>query len=314
MKMSGSYFFKFRGFLVLFWMIMVIISCQEEGSIKTEEVALFRAADYVDFKAGNIPLVISVPHGGILKPSIIPNRTCNNAVNVLDEFTIELGNAIMVEFAKSGLKPYFIVNKIHRSKMDANRKRMDASCGNLDAQAVWDLFHGHIQNSLKEVDTKFKKGLFIDLHGHGNPKQRIELGYLLYDDELALPNETLNSSELTAVSSIQNLVKNNISGSSHTDLLKGDMAYGSFLEQKGFPSVPSAADPVPLQMDNYFSGGYNTANYSSYMGGAIDGIQLECNRSGLRETQAEREAFAVAFVSATILFLETHYFEELPKL
>jgi len=314
MKIPGSYFFKLRRFLILFYGSIVLISCQEEGSIKTEEVALFNAADYVGFEVGNIPLVLSVPHGGSLRPSKIPNRTCNNAVNVLDEFTLELGNTIMLEFAKTGLKPYFIVNKMHRSKMDANRNRTDASCGNSDAQAVWDLFHGHIQNSIKGVDTKFKKGLFIDLHGHGNPKQRIELGYLLYDDELALPNETLNSSELLAVSSIQNLVKNNVSGSSHTDLLKGDKAYGSLLEQKGFPSVPSAADPVPLRTDNYFSGGYNTANYSSYKGGAIDGIQLECNRSGLRETQAEREAFAVTFVSATITFLETHYFKELPKL
>lgn len=292
--------------------LSLLIGCENKNSEEINETFPFNAQEYMAIETGNIPMIISVPHGGALRPDLIADRTCNDAVNIMDEFTIELAQSILDEFAKSGLKPYSIINKMHRSKMDANRNREDATCGDLNAQAVWDLFNGEIQNSRAAVTTNFKKGLFIDLHGHGNPKQRVELGYLLYDDELALPDETLNSQALLEVSSIQNLAENNVMDLTHVDLLKGDTSLGSLLDQAGFPAVPSKGDPVPSANDNYFSGGYNTANYGSYKGGAIDGIQVECNRIGIRETAAQRQAFAVAFVSAAKTYLETHYFDEIP--
>jgi hypothetical protein len=130
---------------------------------------------------------------------------------------------------------------------------MDAICADTNAQAVWDLFHGQIETSRTEVKAKFQKGLFIDLQGHGNPKQRVELGYLLFEDKLTLLDETLKSPALLEVSSIQNLARNNLSGVVHTELLKGDNAFDSLLYQTGFAAVPSSADPVPLAPDNYFS-------------------------------------------------------------
>jgi len=302
-------------FLKPFYFVIAIIlftSCEDNDALIIDNSVPFDAKEYVDFESGNIPLILSVPHGGELKPNQIANRTCNDAVSVMDEYTIELAQAIVVEFAKIGMKPYLIINKMHRSKMDANRNRLDATCGDENARAVWDLFHGKIQSSIVAVNTKFQKGLFLDLHGHGNPKQRVELGYLLYQDELALPDVSLNSPELLKVSSIQNLVKDNPSGALHTDLLKGENAFGSLLNQSGFASVPSSLDPFPLVSDNYFSGGYNVANYSSYLGGTIDGIQIECNRTGLRDTQNNRQAFAEAFVSTAKAYLEAHYFDEIP--
>lgn len=302
-------------FLRTFYFSLIIInavSCDSNEKPELDASIPFDAQEYVDFESGNIPLILSVPHGGELKPSEIANRTCNDAVSVMDEFTIELALAIMDEFAKVGKRPYLIINKMHRSKMDANRNREDATCGDKNAQTVWDLFHGQIQNSMVSINTKFEKGLFIDLHGHGNQKQRVELGYLLYEDELALPDSILNSPELLDVSSIQNLVRENPTGALHANLLKGENAFGSLLDQEGFAAVPSSMDPVPLASDNYFSGGYNTANYGSYKGGAIDGIQVECNRNGLRETTANRQAFAMAFVSTVTAYLEMYYFNEVP--
>jgi N-formylglutamate amidohydrolase len=301
----------FRSFY-FFLTLIVLVSCDTNDESDIEDSVPFDAQDYVEFESGNIPLILSVPHGGDMKPIQIANRTCNDAVSIIDEFTIELAMAIIDEFAKVGQRPYLIVNKMHRSKMDANRNREDATCGDKNANAVWDLYHGQIQNSLVSIKAKFEKGLFIDLHGHGNPKQRVELGYLLYEDELALPDAMLNSLALLEVSSIQSLAKDNRTGALHTDLLKGKNAFGSLLDKAGFAAVPSSIDPVPLGSDNYFSGGYNTANYSSYKGGAIDGIQVECNRTGLRETTADRQAFAVAFVRTVTTYLEAHYFTEVP--
>jgi hypothetical protein len=309
MKKTSARFLK-PLYILLF--CIVSLGCENNEVSQMDDTNPFDPQLYIDAVSGNIPLVLSVPHGGDLKPDEVSNRTCNDAVSVQDEFTIELALAIMDEFDKIGQRPYLVINKMHRSKMDANRNREEASCGDKNAQAVWDLFHDHIQKSMASVNVKFKKGLFIDLHGHGNPKQRVELGYLLYEDELALPDSMLDSQALLEVSSIQNLAKNNLTGTSHSNLLKGVNAFGSLLEESGFAAVPSRMDPVPLPSDNYFSGGYNTANYSSYNGGTIDGIQVECNRRGLRETQADRQAFAVAFVSTVTAYFQAHYFNEVP--
>jgi N-formylglutamate amidohydrolase len=291
--------------------IILLVGCASKDESALGDLS-FNAQEYVDFESGNIPLIISVPHGGELNPSDIPNRTCNDAVDVMDEYTIELSQAIMVEFAKVGQRPYLIVNKIHRSKMDGNRGRKDATCGNAKAEAVWDLFHGKIADSMNDVEKKFDKGLFIDLHGHGNQKQRVELGYLMYEDELAMPDKALNSAAKVKVSSIQHLVRNHPSGTQHADLLRGNRAFGSLLQQAGFAAVPSNVDPFPLASDNYFSGGYNTANYGSYKRGSIDGIQVECNRTGVRDTAANRQAFAVAFVRSVNAYLTSHYFNTIP--
>jgi hypothetical protein len=284
-------------------------SCDQEAATSSE---VFDASLYITYVKGNIPLIISVPHGGELKPNTIPDRTCNDAVNISDAYTVELALEIMQVFEKNGQRPYLVINKMHRSKMDANRNKSEATCENANAIEVWEEYHKNIEASLTAVNSKFNKGLFIDLHGHGNPKQRIELGYLLYEDELALPDESLNSSEILTVSSIQSLARQNKSGVSHADLLKGKFSLGSLFHNSGFPTVPSSADPFPLASDPYFSGGYNTANYSSYSGGNIDGIQIECNRIGIRDLESSLIAFSKVFTTVLSDYLLEHYFDPIP--
>lgn len=293
--------------------LALIISCAKPNSHEESSVNDFSAADYVVFEPGNMPLIISVAHGGDERPEQLPDRSCYGAVHVKDEFTIELALEIQKEFAKIGMKPFLVINELHRTKLDANRNRAEASCGDINAIAVWDIFHQQIQESRAQVQSTFEKGLYVDLHGHGNPKQRIELGYLLYEDELALSDEQLNSEPLIEVSSLQNLARTNTTGLSHSELIRGEKSLGSLLYASGYASVPSTQDKSPLWSDNYFSGGYNTANYSSYKGGLIDGIQIECNFSDLRDTELNRRAFAQAFVSSVTAFLEMHYDESSGK-
>ena len=47
---------------------------------------------YVTYYPGNIPIILSIPHGGDITPSEISNRTYG--VTVTDSNTIELGMAI----------------------------------------------------------------------------------------------------------------------------------------------------------------------------------------------------------------------------
>jgi hypothetical protein len=62
---------------------------------------------YTEVQYGNMPLIISVPHGGVENPSTIPDRTCPNIVTSTDLKTIELANAIdSVCKADYGFQPY----------------------------------------------------------------------------------------------------------------------------------------------------------------------------------------------------------------
>ena len=264
---------------------------------------------YIEYHVGNLPIVISVPHGGKTTPANIPDRICNNAVTVTDAYTIELAQQIDSSFlAATGCHPHLIYCNLKRSKLDCNRNREDGACGNAEAETSWNEFHDFIDAAQETAQHQFDgKALYIDLHGHGHTIQRLELGYLLYGDELAKPDSILNTNQYIDYSSIQNLVSNNINSFSHTELLRGKYAFGTLMGNAGYPSVPSVQIPFPQAGEDYFSGGYNCANHTSYaINNSVNGFQLECNYTNVRDSDAHRKLFADSLVSVIIHYLAVH--------
>ncbi|CAJ0748771.1 2568_t:CDS:2, partial [Entrophospora sp. SA101] len=78
-----------------------------------------------EVQKGHLPLIISVPHGGHLFPSSIPDRKkmFPGVVKSNDINTQEIGRALSDLISKrfKGLKPYLLVNHLGRSKIDVNR-------------------------------------------------------------------------------------------------------------------------------------------------------------------------------------------------
>ena len=119
--------------------------------------------------------------------------------------------------------------------------------------------------------------------------------------------DSLNSNDITELSSIKNLAANNRSGINHSELLRGEKSFGSLLDNKGYPAVPSKNDTFPNSGDLYFTGGYNTFTYGSRSQGNIDAIQLEINKQGVRENISQVESFASALSNVIIEYLSEHY-------
>ena len=264
----------------------------------------------MEYQVGTLPLVISVSHGGDVEPTSIPDRTCNNPVYAMDAFTIETAIEIKNKlFELTGCYPHLIISHLRRNKLDPNRNLSEAACGNGEAISAWFDFHGFIADAREAANLVYNdQTFFVDLHGHGNPIQRIELGYLLYDDELELPDNALNTSTYVNYSSIQNLVQINVSSSTHAQLLRGSEAFGTLLSDLNYPSVPSQSIPFPGTNTNYFSGGYITVNHTSYNSDVtINGFQMELNYDNIRDTSNHRTAFADAFSQAFIQFMNTHF-------
>ncbi len=267
----------------------------------------FGENEYIEFKAGNLPIIISAPHGGGLEPAEIPDRDCSGCVYVRDSRTQELirqmYDAIFEEF---GCYPYVIINRLHRKKLDANREIGDAADGDPMAEQAWMEFHDFIQAAKDSVTQNFGKGIYLDLHGHGHDIQRLELGYRISRSELQMSD--LEVDGLVDEASIRNLVHNNLNNLTLSQLLRGEDSFGEFYEDELFPSVPSQTDPFPMGSEPFFSGGYNTGRHGSEIEGVIDGIQIECNWEGVRNTAANRDVFAMATATALRKYLEKHYF------
>lgn len=266
--------------------------------------------NYVEYHVGTMPIVISVAHGGDIEPMTIPDRSCNNPVYATDAYTIETALEIKnTLYNLSGCYPHIIINNLKRSKLDCNRNIADGACGNPEAETAWNEFHDFIVAAENTANQEYDdQSFFIDLHGHGNPIQRIELGYLLYDDELELPDSVLNGEEYIDYSSIQNLANANVNNYTHAQLLRGSEAFGTLLANQNYPSVPSQQIPYPGTNTNYFSGGYITANHTSYASDVnINGLQMELNYTDIRDTQENRIQFSSAFAQAITEYLNTHF-------
>lgn len=269
---------------------------------------------YVEYLPGNMPLIFAASHGGDLAPTEIPTRSCAGCVTSTDLNTQELVRQLReAVFRASGCYPHVIINRLRRSKLDANREIVEAALGNPDAEQAWKAYHGFLDAAKQQIETNSTRGLFVDIHGHGHTIQRLELGYLLSGSTLRLSDASLNSAEILDNTSIRQLVTDNLQKLSHAQLIRGDFSLGSLLEKEGYAAVPSTADPAPRSGQDYFSGGYSTERHGSAFNGNIDAIQIECNFQGVRDTEVSREFFAASLTKALLEYLKVHYYKDLPS-
>jgi hypothetical protein len=272
-------------------------------------ITYFDDSAYVEYFAGNLPLVISVPHGGYLNPESIPNRNCDGCIYGQDQRTQEIGRGILEAiFEETGCYPHVVINLLHRRKFDANRNIVEAADGNIVVEQSWYAYHSFIGAAKAKINDEYGPGLFVDIHGHYHSIQRIELGYGLFASELQLSDEVLNTNTYINYSTIRSLAGDNLQGLSHAELLRGSLSMGSRLEDSEYPAVPSNQNPYPLPNEPYFSGGYNTLRHGSMNGGSIDGIQVEINNF-TRLYDSLRIEFIDSMAVVLLDFLDTHYYE-----
>lgn len=293
----------------LICLLLFLITCGQ-NSVAQDVLpgeSIFGTDNYIEYIKGNLPIIISVPHGGDLRPSEIKDRNCSGCVYVKDSFTQELSREILDEILQmTGCYPHVIINRLHRIKLDANREVVEATDGDPISEIAWNEYHDFLELAETFVDLDFGKGLFIDLHGHGHDIQRLELGYLLSKSDLMQSDNTLNGFEFIGKSSIASLEMINLPDASFSDLIRGDYALGTYLRKRGHPSVPSDVDPFPLTGEPYFTGGYNTMRYGSVEGGAIDAIQLECNQD-VRFEENTRQDFALDVAYVLLNYVQVLY-------
>ncbi|MCD0488582.1 N-formylglutamate amidohydrolase [Pedobacter sp. MC2016-14] len=288
---------KLTPLLLLFFVQAAFAQKWESGK------SYFDEEHWTEFIPGDMPLVISIPHGGTLVLPEVPLRDCKGAVTVTDTHTAELGREIQNTFFKKyGKRPYLIISLISRKNVDQNRDLEEGTCGNQLMIKPWHAFHDNIDTALALAVKQFGSTLYIDLHGHGHTNQRLELGYSLNASELPDVSNKTDLKELAQKSTLNNLLTIN-KKADFKDLMIGDHAFGTLITEAGSPAVPSKQDPFIADGGKYFNGGYNTRTYTSAKYPKVFGWQIESNYKGVRDA-AGRPAFAKAFADVIMKYFK----------
>lgn len=260
---------------------------------------------YIEVRSGTLPIILTVPHGGSLKPDNVLAR--RYGVTGTDSNTIPLSEVIIEEMQnRFGGKPHAIISRLHRSKLDPNRDIKEAAQGDPTAEAAWHRFHDNAQKACDSVMKKHGFGLLLDIHGHRHLDQRVELGYLIKGEQLKASDAELNANAaLIASTSIRELDKR--SPQSFAQLVRGPQSLGGLLERHGARCLPSPSKANPGLMAGYFSGVYDVAAHGSREGGTVSAIQIECPWNNVRDTADNQRRFAQALAESLGVYFEVHF-------
>lgn len=231
----------------------------------------------IEYIPGNIPVVISAPHGGKQTPSGLPNRS-GCGTNEEDNNTDILIREIQKQcYAQMGGYPHIIINNLSRSKLDPNRIESVATCNNAVTVPYFTAYNDFIDDAVANIMTDYGKGLYIDLHGQSHTPVRIDVGY-------NISTSTLDAGPLSNsinYSTIENLKNNNLQNLTLDELVRGSDSFGQFFQTTGGSYYnTSTYNGSSLQQcgrsvgyravpSNYNTGGCNdtTPNGSAYFAG-----------------------------------------------
>jgi N-formylglutamate amidohydrolase len=253
---------------------------------------------YIEYLAGDLPVIFSAPHGGREKPDELPDREMGTFA--FDTNTQELARAVAEELhTRTGHWPHVVICRVTRKKVDCNREIKEGAEGNPLTEQTWKEFQAYLDAAQEAVVKKHGRGFYIDLHGHGHENQRLELGYLHSADQLELSDDEINKSPYPAESSLKAIAAR---GSvPYSDLLRGQHSFGALMEARGFLCSPSPSNPHPKSP--YFRGGYNTGRHARDAA-PLAGLQIESHSRGVRDTPESRKKFADAIAGTLDEYLK----------
>jgi hypothetical protein len=294
------------------------------------------ASGDVVYLAGNLPLIISVPHGGTLAPPIPERKGPWGFINKQDDVgTIDLAcdliRAIMDR--TNGKYPHVVINNISRAKIDQNRGwGEDRNPTSGRGGEAWKDFHERFIASvaIPEVLKQYNTGLFIDLHGKPDTYGAdIIIGYNLTARDLSNSDKMLNSSKKSYAdkSTLRFLAKKLAAVVDFAELLRGATrnheSFGSLLQmgmndinrdyKKKYSVIPRHDLKHPFVN---LSGGYNIQTYCGVRHGAddnrygytpsrfISGFQIEVCREIRIKNRSLRIDFARKLADAVIAYVE----------
>lgn len=212
------------------------------------------ADDLILTEPGELPVILTAPHGGVEDVPDCAARTPagRRFVNRPDQRTDLLARGIANELKQlTGKPPYLVIARFHRKFIDANR-RSDEAYGTPGCAAVYDAYHAAIRGYISEIRTKFPRAMLFDIHG-----------------QAAHPDSILRGTHHgTAVARL-------LARAGAPAVNGPDSVFGRFAAM-GYHIVPlNNTAPTDRVEAKGYTGGHTVALYGSNRGDGIDAMQLE---------------------------------------
>jgi N-formylglutamate amidohydrolase/glutamine amidotransferase PdxT len=240
-----------------FLRLLAISSLIFSNSFAAESIAKAEAKSHplVTSLAGDLPIILSAPHGGRDAVPDVPVRLGKGVEKFVpksdadtDRLTAELADAI----AKvTGKRPYVVIARFHRKFIDANRAP-ELAYESDNAKATYEAYQQAIVEARQKIIDRWGSGILLDIHGQALAANTIFRG-------------TQNGK--TAAHLVKQFGE---------DALTGEKSLFGQLAKQGFTVVP----PIDSHdEENHYIGGYIVTTYGSASGGTFDAIQLELGKA-----------------------------------
>ncbi|MBL8830736.1 MAG: N-formylglutamate amidohydrolase [Planctomycetaceae bacterium] len=224
---------------------------------------------------GDLPIVLSAPHGGrevVPEVPIRVGRGTTQFVTVRDDNTAELTDkvaALLEQRLKR--KPFVVLARFERKFIDVNRPAEHAYESSL-AKPHYDAYHAALAEACRTVLNRWQRGLLIDVHGQ-----------TLEDDTIFRGTNNRHS--------VTRLLER-----SGEAALSGEHSVCGVLAQRGYAIFPPGASR-DAEHPRY-NGGHIIRTCGSHVAAGLDAIQLEfgtnLRRRSVLDKTAEDTAAAIA--------------------
>lgn len=242
----------------------------------------FSQLDVIVQGEGNIPLILSAPHGGVNSFSGAQERTCGTKVT--DSWTLGIAENLQRQLGAVGTKAFVVFARFDRKYVDVNAERSPCGCTDPAGCRIYDDYHRLLTQYIKDVRARFPKGgLLLDIHGHNRE-----------GEENVIFRGTRDG---RAVGNLRNRYGDGA--------VTGKNSLFGILKAAGynvFPPIGSAfGNP-----DEILNGGEVVERHGTINPNSIDAVQIEIGRS-LRDTEKERDRLVSALKDALLFTYRTYY-------
>jgi len=237
-------------------------------------------------------IILVTAHDGPIKPKSIPDRgvgclingTClfehncedikkgikksyNHCQNkdVIDLLTTKITKYLSNQLYKlTGHKPHMIINNLHRSKVDMNRKIPLATFNVPEGNQAYADFHELIETAKSNLNGK--RGLILDIHGNAQSEHWNMFGYGINISDLQKEMTYPNQTTIRSLGEYVNV--------KFDQLLRGENSLGHLMDKKGYKTVPNKVNRHPGNRP-YFIGDHIIFGHGSMFSGNVDSILVE---------------------------------------
>lgn len=230
---------------------------------------LVRPADLVSAQRGDLPIILSAPHGGGVRVPGSMGRT--RGVTVRDLRTAEAALLTAQRLTERlGGKPYYVIAQFSRKDADANRAPDDGQAYENDAaRAAYEAYHRALRAAVDECRERFGVAILIDLHGQARVPGAIVRGTRNGKTVESLLRRH-GAEALTGPGSLFGRLK-----AAGYAVVPDVQAEGNGAEGKAGAPQPEPDADAPAGRETFLDGGYIVAAYGSHTDRGVDAIQVE---------------------------------------